>query len=376
MRLIRRRPSPAMVVALIALFVALGGPAQAKRVIDGASIRRGTITTKQIKNGSVAKADLSKAAVRSLTATPASSVRSAQIVDGQVLAPDLGAGSVGQAQLAPGAVTASKLAGDSVGGGSVANGSLQTVDIGSFTGSVNVDFGPFDKDQNRCQKAEAPAASTGGSPNIADDVVVVSPPSGWSDFLIVTGKPAPGNVIRIVACWSAPTGHDRARPAADDLPLRHLRRAVGIARPVLTGSIRSSQEDLSKGRHDPLMPQSPEPPVKQRVRLVRRRITAAVLATFIAAWLAVAALGKGGATSSAATSGATGTGTSSQSDEGSGYGNPQSDDGRRRHPRAATARRTPLRAATDSRATARPRAPTATAAPTPARARAAIRVVP
>ena len=99
-----------MVVALIALFVALGGPAQAKRVIDGASIRKGTITTKQIKNGSVAKADLSKAAVRSLTATPASSVGSAQLVDGQVLAPDLGAGSVGQAQLAPGAVTASKLA--------------------------------------------------------------------------------------------------------------------------------------------------------------------------------------------------------------------------------------------------------------------------
>ena len=204
MRLIRRRPSPAMVVALIALFVALGGPAQAKRVIDGASIRRGTITTKQIKNGSVAKADLSKAAVHSLTATPASSVGSAQLVDGQVLAPDLGAGSVGQAQLAPGAVTASKLAPDSIGGGSVANGSLQTVDIGSFTGSVNVDFGQFDNDQNRCQKAEAPAAPTGGSPNIADDVVVVSPPSGWSDFLIVTGKPAPGNVIRIVACWSAP----------------------------------------------------------------------------------------------------------------------------------------------------------------------------
>ena len=33
---------------------------------------------------------------------------------------------------------------------------------------------------------------------------MVSPPSGWSDFLIVTGKPAPGNIIRIVACWSAP----------------------------------------------------------------------------------------------------------------------------------------------------------------------------
>jgi len=193
-----------MVVALIALFVALGGPAQAKRVIDGATIRKGTITGKQIKNGSVAKADLSKTAVRSLTAIPPSSVRSAQIADGQVLAPDLGLGSVGGSQLATGAVTASKLATDSIGGASVANGSLQTVDIGSFAGSVNVDFGQFDNDQNRCQKAEAPAAPTGGNPNIADDVVAVSPPAGWSDFLVVTGKPAPGNMIRIVACWSAP----------------------------------------------------------------------------------------------------------------------------------------------------------------------------
>jgi hypothetical protein len=53
---------------------------------------------------------------------------------------------------------------------------------------------------------ETPAMATGGSPSITDDVVVVSPPAGWSDFLILTGKPAPGNVIRIVACWSAPTG--------------------------------------------------------------------------------------------------------------------------------------------------------------------------
>jgi hypothetical protein len=195
-----------MVVALIALFVALGGPAQAKRLIDGGSIRKGTITSKQIKNGSVAQADLTKAAVRSLTATPASSVRSAQIADGSVLAPDLGAGSVGQGQLAAGAVTASKLAADSIGGGSVANGSLQTTDIGSFTGSVNVDFPAFNDTDKRCQVVETPGMPAGGSPSLADDVVVVSPPAGWSDFLTVTGKPAPGNMIRIVACWSIPTG--------------------------------------------------------------------------------------------------------------------------------------------------------------------------
>src|SRR5512133_1729873 len=64
------------------------------------------------------------------------------------------------------------------------------------------------------------------------------------------------------------------------------------------------------------MPHSPDPPVQQRLRLVRRRIVAAVLATFVAAWLAVAALGKGGSTSTAATSGAPATGSSSQSDDG------------------------------------------------------------
>ena len=219
MRFTRRRPSPAMVVALIALFVALGGPAQAKRLIDGGSIRKGTITSKQIKNGSVAKADLTKTAVRSLTATPPSSVRSAQIADGSVLAPDLGLGSVGPNQLAGGAVTASKLAADSVGGGSVANGSLQTVDIGSFTGSVNVDFPAFDNNDKPLPSGRGAGRAGRRQPNLADDVVAVSPPAGWSDFLIVTGKPAPGNMIRIVACWSMPTG----MPTGPDPRLTTLR---------------------------------------------------------------------------------------------------------------------------------------------------------
>ena len=209
-----------MVVALIALFIALGGPAEAKkRLMDGGLIRKSTVTGRQIKDGSVAKADLTKGAVRSLTATPANSVGSAQIVDGQVLAPDLGAASVGPNQLAAGAVTASKLAADSVGGGSVANGSLQTTDIGSFAGSVNVDFDQFNEDTRRCEVAEAPAVPTGGQPNIADDVVVVTPPAGWSDFLVVTGKPAPNNAIRIVACWSTQPGN----PQPPDPPLTTFR---------------------------------------------------------------------------------------------------------------------------------------------------------
>ncbi len=191
-----------MVVALIALFVALGGPAQARKLLDGSLLRRGSVTGRAIKDGSIAKADLTKGAVRSLTATPASSVRSAQIADGQVLAPDLGAGAVGPGQLASGAVSASKLAADSVGSGSVANGSLQTIDIGSFTGSVVIDFLPFDSGVNRCRVADAPAtAAGGGTPNLGDDVIAISPPTGFSDYMTVNARPLSGNVIRIRACW-------------------------------------------------------------------------------------------------------------------------------------------------------------------------------
>jgi hypothetical protein len=201
MRIIRRRPSPAMVVALIALFVALDGPAQARKLLDGGLLRKGSVTGRAVKDHSLAKADLTAAAVRSLTATPAKSVGTSQIQDGQVLAPDIGAGAVGTAQLAAGAVSASKLAANSVGGGSVANGSLQTVDIGSFAGSLRPvpDFA-FTRSEP-CQVRQGAAISAGGQPNIADDVVAVTPPADWPDTVVVTGKPAPNNQIRVVACW-------------------------------------------------------------------------------------------------------------------------------------------------------------------------------
>jgi hypothetical protein len=204
MRMLRRRPSPAFVVALLALFVALGGPAQAKKLIDGKLLKKGSVTGRAIKNGSLNKGDLSKAAIRSLEATPTSSVRSAQIVDGQVLAPDLGAGAVTAPALAAGSITASKLAPDSIGGGSVANGSLQTSDIGSFAGAISVPSVTFASGA-LCHTAVAQALPVGGSPNIQDDVILVTPPANWPDQVLVTAKPAPDNSIRIQLCLGDPT---------------------------------------------------------------------------------------------------------------------------------------------------------------------------
>jgi hypothetical protein len=47
------RPSAGLAVALVALFVALGGSALAKVVINGNSIKKGSITGTQIKKGSL-----------------------------------------------------------------------------------------------------------------------------------------------------------------------------------------------------------------------------------------------------------------------------------------------------------------------------------
>jgi hypothetical protein len=53
-----RRPSPAMLVALAALFIALGGTASAALVITGANVRNGSLSGRDIKNGTIKGADV------------------------------------------------------------------------------------------------------------------------------------------------------------------------------------------------------------------------------------------------------------------------------------------------------------------------------
>jgi hypothetical protein len=53
-------PSPSMFVALLALFVALGGSAAAAIVITGRNIKNNTVTGADIKNGALASRDMKK----------------------------------------------------------------------------------------------------------------------------------------------------------------------------------------------------------------------------------------------------------------------------------------------------------------------------
>jgi hypothetical protein len=60
MGLLRRRPSPAMVVALLALFVAMGGSSYAALKIGTRNLKNSSVTSAKIKNGTVVSKDISR----------------------------------------------------------------------------------------------------------------------------------------------------------------------------------------------------------------------------------------------------------------------------------------------------------------------------
>src|SRR5688572_18350790 len=207
-----RRPSGTSLVAIAALFVAVGGPAQAARLIDGGDIRKGTVTSKQVKDRSLKPQDLTKRAVRSLTATPDRSVVEGKLADAavttRVLAPgsvmtgsvadnslsaaDLASSSVGadevadnavgQAEIRNNGVGATEIADQSIDGGEIIDGGLLARDVGRFSGSLIVDFSSLLT--GTCQ-----AAPVTGTPadladaDISNDLVVTAPGDGWDERL-------------------------------------------------------------------------------------------------------------------------------------------------------------------------------------------------
>jgi hypothetical protein len=185
-----RRPSAALVVALIALFVALGGPAQGARLITG----------QQVKNRSLTTQDLSRKAIRQLRKTPASSigesalqngaVSNRRLRDGAVTAVKLAPASVGAAQLAPGAVGTRELRGGAAGtaqiadaavtGAKIADASLDSRDIGRSSGRFRVTVPKVAP--NDCWSGEPVglAPEVAGA-DISGDLVLVTPDAAWPE---------------------------------------------------------------------------------------------------------------------------------------------------------------------------------------------------
>ena len=130
----RRRPQPALIVAIIALVAATGGTATAlpgRNTIDRNDVAKNAIRSKAIKDGQITGADLRDGAVTSDEIADGAiggadlakgAVTGAEIADGAVAGGDLAQGAVGGAQIAEGAVGRGQIANGAVGGEQIAEG--------------------------------------------------------------------------------------------------------------------------------------------------------------------------------------------------------------------------------------------------------------
>jgi hypothetical protein len=185
-----------MIVALLALFVALGGPAQAAHMINGKLLKRGSVTGKAVKDRSLGVRDLSKTAIRKLQSTPAGSVTEAKIANGAITPGKVAPGAIGSSAIAAGGVSSGNLAGGAVGspqvadgsltGSDIADGGLSANDIGRFWGQFSVKLPEVPG--NKCWSGEPVglAAERAGA-NINKDVVLVTPGPQWPDVEVSPG---------------------------------------------------------------------------------------------------------------------------------------------------------------------------------------------
>jgi hypothetical protein len=200
------------VVAALALFVALGGPAEAQRLLSGRDIEKGTITSREVKDGSLAATDLSKKARRSLTRTPGGSITDAKLGDGAVTSRSLARGSVlsgavadsaltaddlaanavgteelgdnavGQAEIRNNGVGASEITNDSIDGGEIIDGGLLARDVALFSGTLEASFPDFDPYDCVTARVTGTAADVANA-DISGDLVLISADVNWPESL-------------------------------------------------------------------------------------------------------------------------------------------------------------------------------------------------
>jgi hypothetical protein len=176
-----KRPSFATVIALLALFIALGGPAQAARFVDG-KLRNGSVTTATVKDRSLKTRDLSRKTVRELRTPRADSVTEAKSVHGAVTSRKLAPGAVGSTGIADHSVGTADLAPRSVTGAQIADGTLDGRDLGRFYGRFQLHQPIPLLHAGECWSGvPADLAAERAGVDISRDLVFVVPDSAWPE---------------------------------------------------------------------------------------------------------------------------------------------------------------------------------------------------
>ncbi len=129
------RPSPALVIACIALFAALTGSAIAagagKNTVRSPQIVDGTVRTVDIRDNAVAAGKIAPDAVDT-TEIAENGVDSSDVAPDSLVAGDLAAASVGTSEVADQSLTANDLGPDSVGSSELQAGSVRSAELGAI----------------------------------------------------------------------------------------------------------------------------------------------------------------------------------------------------------------------------------------------------
>jgi hypothetical protein len=185
---VKRRPSVATVIALLALFVALGGPAEAARVVK-------RVTSADVKDHSIKTRDLSRKTVSQLKTPRTNSVTEAKIVNGAVTRAKLGLGAVSSPAIADRSIAAADLGIGSVNGATIADGSLTARELGRFYGRFRL-AQPIMVEAGTCWSGvPSNLAAEQATVDISQDLVIVTPDSSWPEktltFMVKVEPPQP-----------------------------------------------------------------------------------------------------------------------------------------------------------------------------------------
>lgn len=179
----RFRPSPALIVAVLALFVALGGVSYAATKIGTAQIKNGAVTAKKLHKKAVTTKKIKNRAVTELKIA-FQAVGTSELADAGVTNSKLADNSVQTGKIADAAVTSTKIADAAITDTKLADGSVTTtkLDDAAVTDTKLADLA-----------VTAPKIASGavGADQLSDDTnQVVSSPvtltAGGSGFTTVT----------------------------------------------------------------------------------------------------------------------------------------------------------------------------------------------
>src|SRR4051794_39500157 len=183
------RPSPALVIACLALFAALTGSAFAagigKNTVRSPQIVDGTIRTTDLRDNAVAAGKIAPDAVDT-TEIAENGVESSDVAPESLTAADLGAASVTSSEVADQSLTANDLGPDSVGSSELQAGSVRASELGGIiqvSNAVTIKAGA-----NETVTATCPAGTTvisgGGLPGLYAVALVGSVRSGngWEAY--------------------------------------------------------------------------------------------------------------------------------------------------------------------------------------------------